>query len=761
MHKSKATSTPTSTSSSASTSVQGSKNKGKTSNKSGSYSASDCESVSLNVGGSSDNNKSGVRDLDDGGKHDTDPSSVQSDSQQANRPPLDRQGEIGSAPLATFDTVDLSDEEVTNSKDTASANTEVVNNSDLPHASIVGTTSKTSLSVTTNTHTKEAASNELVHTVCSIPAAASKISTAETTTSTVTIHNKLPIVSSCLYKESHIAASSDVTSDDCSRNADVCQSNSPNSKSSKESVPVNVSKGSKSKKKQKIKNAASKTLSPSPAKESRQKKKTFFGRKTNASDLDGEKDSEVVSKQSEVVNHQLVDAPSSDDDADSRTYRGISPGCLDSPSSFASCKTDNLHDVTKDQQESVTLPSATEGAADVDFVNFDTTEDGTATPVATEPGSGPKLKDLSAVEKVNLLDDSSSSESDLSAAESLTTENIYSSFAAGRDSLKGNALKEVDDIGQQFDNFTEPTSFNSKRKAYERRLQRLQVKTTPINRPRSATPLSVVTLDEYTHLSSPEVSPNLEKLKIVLPSEQFGKPIKSPRGVGTSKENAFDFNEDRLFRHTKEAIVLQSDGSIGQSPRRIFIPPTLSPSQSPCKAAAGSPVSKLVLVSKLPAGTSPLVKSAAPTASTPTTTSITTTLPTSNPSLVPPSSSAPKCSVKKWEQFDDNTACPLQTVECSKLGPDSLEGSHSRDEAVKPDGKEQTKSKLFTAECSGNIESPLVGHRTQLRGQETEEEEEEILKVEIGSSEVGKAYNIELEVPTKDKMDISHNKPNC
>lgn len=750
MHKSKATSTPTSTSSSASTSVQGSKSKGKTNNTSGSYSASNCESVSLNVGGSSDNNKSGVRDLDDDGKHDKDPLSVQSDSQQATRPPLDRQGEIGSAPLATFDTVDLSDEEVTNTKDTASANTEVVNNSDLPHASVVGTNSKSSLSVNTNTHTKE-----LVHTVCSIPA-------AETTTSTVTIHNKLPIVSSCLYKESHIAACSDVTSDDCSRNADSCQSNSPNSKSSKESVTVNASKGSKLKKKQKIKNVASKTLSPSPSKENRQKKKTFFGRKTNASDLDGEKDSKVVSKQSEVVNHQLVDAPSSDDDADGRTYRGVSPGCLDSPSSFASCKTDDLLDVIKGQQESVTLPSAAGGVADVDFVNFDATEDGAATPVATEPGSGPKLKDISAVEKVNLLDDSSSSESDLSVAESLTTENIYSSLAAGRESLKCNALKEVDDIGQQFDNITEPTPFNSKRKAYERRLQRLQVKTTPINRPRSATPLSVVTLDEYTQLSSPEVSPNLEKLKIVLPSEQFGKPIKSPRGVGTSKENAFDFNEDRLFRHTKEAIVLQSDGSIGQSPRRIFIPPTLSPSQSPCKAAAGSPVSKLVLVSKLPAGTSPLVKSAAATASISTTTSITTTLPTSNPSLVPPSSSAPKCSVKKWEQFDDNTACSLQTVECSKLGPDSLEGSHSRDEPVKSDDKEQAKSKLFTAECSGNIESPLVGHGTQLRGQETEEEEEEeILKVEIGSSEVGKAYNIELEVPTKDKMDISHNKPNC
>ena len=140
----------------------------------------------------------------------------------------------------------------------------------------------------------------------------------------------------------------------------------------------------------------------------------------------------------------------------------------------------------------------------------------------------------------------------------------------------------------------------SKKKAYQKRLWRQQVKTSPIARPRSTTPISVVTLDEYSSvLSSPEnspLSPTLhlgDKLKITLPADEFSFKPKSPK-AGTNlsvssddnEESVFEFNEELLFTHTRSALVVDESGNIPQSPRRVLIPPTISPSSCPKLATA-------------------------------------------------------------------------------------------------------------------------------------------------------------------------------
>ena len=128
----------------------------------------------------------------------------------------------------------------------------------------------------------------------------------------------------------------------------------------------------------------------------------------------------------------------------------------------------------------------------------------------------------------------------------------------------------------------------SKRKAYEKRLQRLQVTTAPIERPRSTTPIDIFGLDEYASISSPEKTPqnsNLEKLKITLPPEEFHlkgqSPRKSSRITESHEPHVFTFNEDLLFTRTKSALIVQDDLSKGQSPKKILIPPTLAPALSP------------------------------------------------------------------------------------------------------------------------------------------------------------------------------------
>lgn len=128
----------------------------------------------------------------------------------------------------------------------------------------------------------------------------------------------------------------------------------------------------------------------------------------------------------------------------------------------------------------------------------------------------------------------------------------------------------------------------SKRKAYEKRLQRLQVTTTPIERPRSTTPIDIFGLEEYANISSPEKTPvngNFEKLKITLPPDEFHQKGQSPRKSSKLTESqdphVFTFNEDLLFTHTKSALVIQDEKVKGQSPKKILIPPTLSPALSP------------------------------------------------------------------------------------------------------------------------------------------------------------------------------------
>ncbi|XP_055879121.1 uncharacterized protein LOC106055933 [Biomphalaria glabrata] len=130
----------------------------------------------------------------------------------------------------------------------------------------------------------------------------------------------------------------------------------------------------------------------------------------------------------------------------------------------------------------------------------------------------------------------------------------------------------------------------SKRKAYERRIERLRVTTSPIARPRSHTPISVVTLDEYANISSPELSPAPpslipDKLKITLPCDEFTLKPKTPKLQSAKRKDSdevcFEFTEEILFSRTKSALVVSEDGQIPVSPRRVLIPPTLTPSTSP------------------------------------------------------------------------------------------------------------------------------------------------------------------------------------
>ena len=138
----------------------------------------------------------------------------------------------------------------------------------------------------------------------------------------------------------------------------------------------------------------------------------------------------------------------------------------------------------------------------------------------------------------------------------------------------------------------------SKRKALEKRIQRLQVTTNPVVRPRSTTPINVFSLEEYRDISEHDknVTDHHEKLKIKLPTEDVCLRQKSPRRSRRSLSNAehcsFDFNEEFLFTHTIPALVVQTDGSLGSSPKRILIPPCLSPASSPVKQTnrpSGSP----------------------------------------------------------------------------------------------------------------------------------------------------------------------------
>ncbi|XP_005105664.1 uncharacterized protein LOC101853482 [Aplysia californica] len=153
----------------------------------------------------------------------------------------------------------------------------------------------------------------------------------------------------------------------------------------------------------------------------------------------------------------------------------------------------------------------------------------------------------------------------------------------------------------------------SKRKAYERRIERLKVTTSPIARPRSTAPISVVTLDEYANISSPENSPASpsilqDKLKITLPPDEFTSKPKTPRLHSArrkdSDDTCFEFTEEILFSRSKSALVVEEDGLLPPSPRRVLIPPTLTPTSSP-KLSSDTRLSSESLSEEAVGGTTP------------------------------------------------------------------------------------------------------------------------------------------------------------
>lgn len=809
-------------------------------------------SVSSNGGG-----RRGINGTPAGNGSNDKNNSVQSAGREQ-RPLLDRQFDVVTAPLATFDTVDLSDEdEVTATSDTTTAPTTTTTGTTTKSPSFTGNNviCRESTPLTTFAAGSSAAGShgiKTTRTVINVISCSNSINTSASSSSPTpaTSNTNTTTISTLLQKLSPIVSigkKSDAASSSTTLNP------TPNQKK-------NQKKNSES---SRGRNGAS----PPPPQEHKDATTTTSSAERTGKNFsplhhhhhhpndgsirinqcllpgDGVKDTDAIPDPTRATDPRVVHSSSSDDeenasphDASSASLKNFKLDAISVESTLS-----NIGEGSAAKKAAAADTTAVDGATagialssgvTHEFANFSSCDDlnsnniggsqstvseggGLPTPAASV-SSVPKPKELSAaVEKANLLDESSSSDSDLSPTEPANSGGAYTTLASGSTpnllrKIGREPTSKIKESSAQTTDFNSPEVIptSSKRKAYERRLQRLQVKTTPINRPRSATPLSVVTLDEYTNLSSPEISPNLEKLKIVLPADQFGRPIKSPR----SKENAFDFNEDRLFRHTKEAIVLQSDGSIGQSPRRIFIPPTLSPSQSPCKAAAGSPVSKLVLVSRLPAGTSPLVKSAAPTVPplpappppltspppppNPTTTTTTATT-FSFPSSTSSSASTWKGSDQQWEQFDEShpqgTKPPPQTI-CSvskrseptaaipdtfdkktvppRLGPPPPHGEtgcplpkghrehEKRKTKVSTTVEEPTKPTLdqHHADSRRNNTSALHPSHKMLRSNPEEEEEEQILKVEIGSSDVGKAYNIELEVPTRERSDSSYSK---
>ncbi|GFS11604.1 hypothetical protein ElyMa_003090600 [Elysia marginata] len=158
--------------------------------------------------------------------------------------------------------------------------------------------------------------------------------------------------------------------------------------------------------------------------------------------------------------------------------------------------------------------------------------------------------------------------------------------------------EKYDNLVPEIPEVTDPSQIlsPSKRKAYERRIERLKVTTSPIARPRSTTPINVVTLDEYAAISSsPDASPASpsvlqDKLKITLPADEFAAKPKTPKHHSgkrrTSEDTVFQFSEETLFSRTKSALLVEDDGHFPLSPRRVLLPPTLTPTSSPRLSAS-------------------------------------------------------------------------------------------------------------------------------------------------------------------------------
>ncbi|XP_013388524.1 uncharacterized protein LOC106157435 [Lingula anatina] len=106
----------------------------------------------------------------------------------------------------------------------------------------------------------------------------------------------------------------------------------------------------------------------------------------------------------------------------------------------------------------------------------------------------------------------------------------------------------------------------------------LKVNTKPIERPRSRTPINLVTLDEYVCSESPEKSPGLSKLNITLPGEEFETKEKISRKPKVATEKTwFNFNEANLFSHSKSAVIVNQLIKNGRdSQKKMLVPKTLN-----------------------------------------------------------------------------------------------------------------------------------------------------------------------------------------
>ena len=106
------------------------------------------------------------------------------------------------------------------------------------------------------------------------------------------------------------------------------------------------------------------------------------------------------------------------------------------------------------------------------------------------------------------------------------------------------------------------------------KLARLQVQTKPLERPRSTTPINIVSFDDYASVlgeSPVDKSPNINKIRIRLPGEEFEARVKSPR---KTRRESSDFNDDHLFAHSRPAILIAGEeGDESDSPKkRVLIP---------------------------------------------------------------------------------------------------------------------------------------------------------------------------------------------
>lgn len=136
----------------------------------------------------------------------------------------------------------------------------------------------------------------------------------------------------------------------------------------------------------------------------------------------------------------------------------------------------------------------------------------------------------------------------------------------------------------------------------KRRAPQPILNTTPTERPRSRTPINIVTLGQYAHSDSPpKTAPVNEKISINLPSKEFVAKIKSgsksPSNAAVDKV-WFTFDETSLFSHSKSGMVVQApvaQKSKSEPTKSVLlpkskIPPKIAPRQPKTNAAIANVV---------------------------------------------------------------------------------------------------------------------------------------------------------------------------